>query len=142
MNKILAATAALLLTIPAAGAAARDGARFIALLDVDGDGAISKVEFEELRTRIFEAADRNHDGVVDEAELKDARQRIQEHADVARARIGIAFRRLDQDGDGKVTLQEVQQRAMMFDLLDRNGDGKLTPDEMAKLGRFKATGAN
>ena len=136
MKTILATAVLLLVALSAAEAAPRDGTRLLAFLDMDGDGAISKAEVQELRTRMFETADRNHDDVIDEAELKAARDAIQEHADAARARLGIGFRHLDQNGDGKVTRLEADQRPMLFDIVDKDGDGKLTRDEIAAVGKL------
>lgn len=43
-----------------------------------------------------------------------------------------ALRRVDADGDGKVTLQEfLAVRGAMFERLDLNHDGKITKDELA-----------
>ena len=41
--------------------------------------------------------------------------------------------RLDVDGDGKVTLTEIEQhRAKQFSLMDRNNDGKLEGRELRR----------
>jgi hypothetical protein len=43
------------------------------------------------------------------------------------------FKRLDKNGDGKVTKDEAPERmAEHFDKLDKNGDGGLTPDELKR----------
>ncbi|WP_263496474.1 EF-hand domain-containing protein [Mesorhizobium sp. BR1-1-7] len=40
------------------------------------------------------------------------------------------MRRVDTNGDGKVSADEFRSSTPLFDLADRNGDGKLSPDEI------------
>jgi Ca2+-binding EF-hand superfamily protein len=41
------------------------------------------------------------------------------------------MRRLDTNGDGKVSAGEFGEHTSLFDLTDRNGDGKISPAEAA-----------
>ena len=50
-------------------------ARFIRLLDKDGDGAVSKAEMSATAQRRFDLADTNHDGWLSKGELIMLRQR-------------------------------------------------------------------
>jgi collagen type III alpha len=45
------------------------------------------------------------------------------------------FKRLDKNGDGKITRDEAPDRmAENFDKIDKNGDGAITPDELRPPG--------
>lgn len=74
----------------------------------------------------LKAADANGDGILDRAEIEAyaLQQMVKRMADRME-------RRLDINGDGTVTLEEVEkQKAKEFAALDRNDDGKLDRKEM------------
>lgn len=106
------------------------GAGLLDRLDTDGDGRITLDEATAARQTIFDRIDRNGDGSVDETEIEMIRQAIYDRAAAAEAAIAIGLRRLDGDGDGKVSAEEFEAGSAAFRLADRNGDGAVTPDEI------------
>ena len=109
------------------------GKRILQRADANGDGAISKDEMLAARQRLFTRLDRNGDGVIDGKEIEGARDAIMDRADAAQARLGNRWRRMDTNGDGKVSEDEFRNRMPLFDLADRNGDGTLSVDEIAAV---------
>ncbi|MEM7445600.1 MAG: EF-hand domain-containing protein [Pseudomonadota bacterium] len=97
--------------------------------DADGDGQITVEEVEAYRAARFEAADTNGDGVIDEAEFQAAAEaRAMERV---AERAGEMFARIDEDGDGQLTQDDVSGReGRLFEHADENGDGILTEDEL------------
>lgn len=96
-------------------------------LDADKDGTISKEEF--LADRNLKDADTNGDGVLSADELTAMIQKREMERKVERL-----TRRLDVDGDGKVTIAEIEnQKAKRFALMDRNDDGKLEARELRRM---------
>lgn len=95
--------------------------------DANKDGKISKSEHEAARNRIFTAMDRNKDGAVDRTEVRAfILARMQER----RAR---RMKRIDPNGDGKITEAEFLARAKArFKRLDANKDGALSPEEVGR----------
>ena len=94
--------------------------------DTNGDGMISREEAAALPmvAKNFDQIDANRDGQVTFDELRAFHeQQRAEH-----------WKRLDTDGDGRISRQEAQANAPRlaerFDKLDTNGDGFLTPDEL------------
>lgn len=102
---------------------------FLALYDTDGDGTVSRTEYDEDRAAQFSRTDRNHDGVLDRGEYAaEYRARI----DARVAELGkredrqahVRFGVLDTDKDGKMTFAEYQTSGKrLFDTADRNHDG-------------------
>ncbi|MEQ1941151.1 EF-hand domain-containing protein [Mesorhizobium sp. VNQ89] len=107
--------------------------KFLARLDADKDGKITREESEQARKRLFARLDRNGDGLVDEAEVDRARQAIIDRATMMETRLSMQWQRMDKDGDRKVSADEFQSRTVIFDLADRNGDGVVTADEIDAL---------
>ena len=90
-------------------------------MDVNKDGKIGRDEFVGRVTTRFDSADANGDGEldVDEVVARMERRRMERRA-------RRMLRRMDIDGDGKVTKAELErQAAKRFAVLDRNDDGVL-----------------
>ncbi len=101
----------------------------LAKLDANNDGVIDQNEFAA-DARLKEA-DTNNDGVLSQEEV--SAMILKQMADRRAERM---MQRLDIDGDGKVTLAEIEgQKAKRFALMDRNNDGKLEASELRRGGR-------
>ena len=82
-------------------------------IDQDGDGAISKQEFDTFTAFAFEKMDTNEDSVISPDELDD-------HM------VGDAFSILDDDGNGTISEDEFTvQMEEDFATADKDGDGIL-----------------
>lgn len=126
ISAIALASAATLVMAHPEGQAHR-GAKFERLraADTNADGLISRTEAAAL-PRIaerFDAIDANHDGQISFEELRGAHHKAR----------GEGFlKRLDADGDGKVSKAEALAKATeRFDRVDANKDGFITSDEIA-----------
>lgn len=101
-------------------------------LDANKDGFISPDEFAKRRIDALKSADTDGDGVLSQDELA---AYIQKRDLERRAR--AMSRMLDIDGDGKVTIEELEkQNAKRLALMDTNDDGKLSPEELQRAHRF------
>ncbi len=103
-----------------------------AAMDSDKDGKVTPAEIEALRTARLMAADADKDGFLSPDELSAmAMGRMQARAtDMATQMI----ERQDADGDGKLSLAEMQPRTpqeRMFRRLDTDNDGALSEAEIA-----------
>lgn len=88
--------------------------------DTDSDRALTKEELDAGLTKKIKDNDANGDGAVDLEEFKAEWMRMTQE------RMVRAFQRMDRDGSGKVTLEEISQPAgFMFERMDRNDDGKI-----------------
>lgn len=98
-------------------------------LDANNDGSVDEQEFATVQN--LKDADANNDGTLSTEEL--GQMILKRQAERRAARLS---NRLDVDGDGTVTLAEIEKnRAERFALLDRNDDGKLEDDELGRGGR-------
>ena len=104
--------------------------------DSDGDGLVSRAEFEAAAAERFERLDANGDGMLSRDELRDgalsARGRMAE-------RRGERFAAIDTDGDGAWSLAELQAvrpelTQERFAQMDADGDGLISEDERPMRG--------
>ena len=106
--------------------------RSLGRLDTDKDGFISVEEFGKRRIDALKSADANGDGELSQEELVAF---IQKREFERRARAMAS--RLDIDGDGKVTIAELErQNEKRLALLDTNDDGKVSAEELRRAHRF------
>lgn len=142
-----------------------DHAEIFGKIDADGNGQITQAELSAHAEARFKAADANNDGALDATEMlaqrgergaKRAAQLLEKYdadkngaLDAAELEKAAAERggkrgkhgnrimkRLDADGDGKLTLAEMQQKrdpAKMIKRLDADGNGTLSAEEFAKV---------
>jgi len=104
--------------------------RFFSRMDADANGSISSEELGGERLDLLRKADANNDGTLTEDELvtyvmeREFRRQARRMAN-----------RLDIDGDGTVTLAEIENHQnKRFALLDRNNDNQLSQDELSRGG--------
>jgi len=100
------------------------GKMMIANYDMDGDGTVTREELEAGLRQYFRQADTNHDGHLDADEAAAANQR----------RIALdqsaAIPLIDWNKDGIIDFDEFAAGVRSeFKRLDLNGDGKVTIDE-------------
>ncbi len=151
---MIAAVPLLLLLTGIAQAQDEDSARraeeLFNKLDRNGDGTIAADEVPEEQGRFFDRlvriGDRNDDGQLTKEEFVSALER----GETPRRRPGgfgpgagqrprfdprRIFERLDQNGDGKLTLEELpeQARARLKPLFDRLGKQELTAEDFARI---------
>jgi hypothetical protein len=146
MKFVLSLTAAALASAAVIAVAAPDGAgshRHGAMLerikaaDTDGNGLISRDEAKALPmiAKHFDEIDANHDSQVSPEELRAFHQAMSaKHGEARAERFAGHFKKMDTDGDGRVSLAEAQANAprlaQRFQQIDANGDGFITPDEL------------
>ena len=97
-------------------------------IDIDRSGDVSFEEFSAVIGSRASGADANADGKITVAELADAIERRR-----AERRAERMIRRFDTNGDGELTMEEIENRQKkMFALMDRNDDGVLVIEEMPR----------
>ncbi|NIA70024.1 hypothetical protein HBA54_15575 [Pelagibius litoralis] len=110
------------------------GGRMASMLryfDSDGDGAVSQAEIDQVRDERFAAFDGDGSETLSLAEFEGL------WLDFMRERMVDGFQRLDADGDGQVTMAEVNRPlGMMVQRMDRNEDGVIDQSDMKRGKRF------
>lgn len=105
--------------------------------DTNGDGLLSADEVKAMPflSKHFDEIDANHDGQLSRDELQAFHQQMrgQMHARHEQMR-AEHWKRLDADGDGRISLAEAQANAPRlaehFSAIDANADGFITPEEL------------
>lgn len=100
-------------------------------LDADGDGVVTRSEYDAASAERFARLDADGDGVLTREELGGGFARRRHELGARRAERMAA---IDTDGDDAWSLAELQAvrpeiTQDQFDALDRNGDGLVTADE-------------
>jgi Ca2+-binding EF-hand superfamily protein len=101
-------------------------------LDKDGDGKLSKAEYEGPEF-LFPRIDADGDGFISKAEADKFQPGPGAGGALAAGEFGQRLRAMDKDGDGKVSKAEFLGPPPLFDRLDRNSDGFLTSDELGQM---------
>lgn len=95
-------------------------------IDADGNGTLTKAEFEALKETRFKATDSDGDGKL-------SLQEMQAHAqDQAEQRAARMLERFDKNGDGGLSMDELpkpRRGAKMFDHMDGDGSGGISKQE-------------
>ena len=135
----LASAAVIAIAAPEGAGGHRHGAiaERLKQADTNGDGLISRDEAQALPrlAKHFDEIDANHDQQLSADELRafheKVRAQMQAHRQQAMAE---HFKRLDTDGDGRISLAEAQASAPRlaehFSQIDANADGFITPEEL------------
>lgn len=93
---------------------------FVGKFDVDGDGKVSREEFLEH----FNDLDENGDGFIDSSEAPRGPHPRHDR------NFGNLIEKLDSDKDGKLSRAEYRGPDRHFERLDANGDGYITENEI------------
>lgn len=102
-----------------------------AAVDANGDGKITKEEFDAQRAAKVDALDANKDGMISADELVAMHMKGAQERAEARAKRMIEAH--DSNGDGMLSAAELAVRAEpkdMFAMFDADGDGAVTQEEV------------
>jgi hypothetical protein len=118
---------ALFLAVPASAQPSDQMRQLLERADTDGDGEVTRAEFDRVRADMFARLDRNGDGHVDR---KDRPQMFGGRFDQAYQ----ALAALDTNGDHRISRAELANgEAPVFVVGDTNGDQVLSRAEIAAL---------
>ncbi|MDP6644780.1 MAG: EF-hand domain-containing protein [Rhodospirillales bacterium] len=109
------------------------GSHLFDAFDADKDGSLTQAEVDKARKDQFDKFDANGNGKLDLKEYQAL------WLDAMRERMVDRFQGHDDDGNAQVTLTEFQKRFQsLIARLDENGDGKVTRQELRE--RFRGHG--
>jgi|ERR1700693_773594 Ca2+-binding EF-hand superfamily protein len=131
-----ASTAAVALTKRTSTVAARDVSQLVRMMDQDMNGTVSKQEFLDFMSQMFDRADVNHNQVLDRREAGVPLVALNKRTIIAGTRdVSQLVRLMDKDKDGSVSKQEfLDAMLQMFDRADVNHDQELDRNEVARFG--------
>jgi hypothetical protein len=105
--------------------------------DTDHDGRVSRAEYDaaasQRRSDWFDKLDLDKDGYITQEEMRQARETRRGNM---RDHMAAKFKEADGNGDGQLSLDEVQAKmprlASRFAELDKDKNGLLTKEELAQ----------
>ena len=108
--------------------------QIIERLDGDGSGSITEDEAKGFMAKYFERIDANSDGEISEEELLDIRENRGQKPKQVREDIKAA----DTDQNGAISIDEATEAGFKkmlenFDRIDADGDGEISKEEMHQL---------
>lgn len=112
-----------------------DLAGFIEIHDTDGDGEVTRAQFDTQRAAAFAATDSNGDGKLDSSEYTqefvarlDRQIGLRRHDQLKQG--VVRFKSIDDDKDGAISRTEyLTMSARMFERTDTNKDGVVSKDD-------------
>lgn len=108
------------------------GGKFFQEMDKNGDGAVSKKEFDAFHNAHFKEVDANKDGKITQDEMEALHQKMHERG---QERFKKHFEESDTNHDGALSKEEAEAGMPMvfkhFDEIDANKDGKVSKEELA-----------
>jgi 5-hydroxyisourate hydrolase-like protein (transthyretin family) len=142
---LLGAGGAVALSLAAAAFAfAPEGHDPMAMFDKDGNGSISLAEIRQGAQAMFRKVDANNDGRISADEMRAHHRMMGPHhrgPDGAHREAPGGRLHMDADGDGAVTLAELQgQIEQHFAQADANRDGSISREEMEAAHRSMHAG--
>jgi Ca2+-binding EF-hand superfamily protein len=137
LSRCLVAVALCAGTAVAGNPPAPDAPRDEMRADTDHDGRVSRAEYDaaasQRRSDWFDKLDLNKDGYITQDEMNQARETRRANM---RGRMDEKFKEADANGDGQLSLDEVQAKmprlAAHFGDLDKDQNGLLTKEELAQ----------
>ena len=116
------------------------GGSYMRQMDKNGDGVISRKEFDTFHAARFKEMDANKDGKIDGKEMDAVRDEVRDNL---KGRIHMSieqhFDAADTDKDGALSKEEAKEGMPIlydrFDENDANKDGKITKDEVMRDAR-------
>jgi Ca2+-binding EF-hand superfamily protein len=112
---------------------------FLRGADKDGDGLISREEFDQAVEAMFANLDKNQDGVIDREEQAAAPRPErrpepgQGDPGIMAERVKTMFNKMDANQDGKLTSDEWRGNQERFTQMDTDKDGALTMEEFQAM---------
>jgi Ca2+-binding EF-hand superfamily protein len=114
-----------------------DLAGFIEIYDTDGDGEVTRAQFDAQRSAAFTATDVNRDGKLDRDEYsKEFVARLDRQIESRRhdqlKQGGVRFKSIDEDKSGSISRAEyLLMSARQFERTDTNDDGVVSAEDPA-----------